>query len=153
MRTLMNIRRLSFRMLLFSACIVFGSGCGGKDKVVSVSGKVTHNGNPVPGIVVSFVPQAETEAGVSTGTTDENGEYKLTVFKTGSRGAVVGTHKVWVSLPRTEPEPFESENKKKRTPGPQVSPEIAQILWKYGKLDTTPLTVQVTGDPIDLKLD
>jgi hypothetical protein len=101
------------------------------------------------------VPQTETEAGVSTGTTDENGEYKLTVFKTGSRGAVVGTHKVWVSLPRTPPEAFENENKKKapRTPGSQVSPDIAQILWKYGKLDTTPLTVEVTGDPIDLKLD
>jgi hypothetical protein len=34
-----------------------------------------------------------------------------------------------------------------------MSPDIAQIPWKYGKLETTPLTVEATGDDLDLKLD
>jgi hypothetical protein len=154
MRTLMNIPRPFPVMLLLTACFLSGSGCsGGKEKVVAVTGTVTHKGNPVSGMIVSFVPQTETYSGVSTGTTDENGQYKLTVFKTGQRGAVVGTHKVWVSIPRKPPEPGDKE-KKKRIPATEMSAETAEILKKYGRLEKTPLTVEVNGDqPIDLKLD
>jgi hypothetical protein len=122
---------------------------------------VTHNGQPVPGIVVSFVPDAQTETGTSTGETDDNGKYSLTVFKTGASGAVVGAHTVWVSLPR-EPfvDPTDKEEsaklrklaKKKATAKPPA--DIADILKKYGKLDKSPLKEQVKGgSPIDLKLD
>jgi hypothetical protein len=154
MRTVMNIPHSFSRMFLFSACILAGSGCGGNDKVVSVSGKVTHNGNPVPGLVVSFVPQSATVAGVSTGTTDDQGQYTLTVFKTGDRGAVVGAHKVWVSLPRQpESDDKETRNKAARNAGAGMTADTAVILRKYGRLETTPLTVEVTGDELDLKLD
>src|SRR6266446_6916611 len=112
MRTLMNIPGRLPVILLLTACCLSGSGCsGGKEKVVAV--KVTHNGNPVAGMVVSFVPQTGTSSGVSTGETDENGHYELTVFKTGQRGAVVGTHKVWVSIPRAPTEPVDKEEKMK----------------------------------------
>jgi hypothetical protein len=142
------------------ACLLTGLGCsGGTEKVVAVTGKVTHNNKPVAGIVVSFVPQTATNAGVSIGTTDEDGQYELTVFKTGEPGAVVGTHKVWVSLPR-KPEISrkpEGDGKKKKpapNPAPQLPADSAEILKKYGKLDTTPLTVEVKGgQPLDLKLD
>jgi hypothetical protein len=41
-----------------------------------------------------------------------------------------------------------------RNPATQVPADTAEILKKYGKLDKTPLTVEVKGDqPIDLKLD
>jgi hypothetical protein len=161
MRTLMNIPRPFPVMLLLTACFLSGSGCnGGKEKVVRVTGKVTHNGNPVAGMIVSFVPQTETSSGVSTGETDEKGQYELTVFKTGQRGAVVGTHKVWVSIPRGPTEPVDKEEKmkerkkKKGIPAPEMPADTAKILKKYGKLDKTPLIVQVNGDqPIDLKLD
>jgi hypothetical protein len=131
-----------------------------------VTGTVTHNGNPVPGIVVSFVPQAATYSGVSTGETDEQGRYTLTVFKTGQSGAVAGMHKVWISLPRKEPTGVvdkdekmmkrkeEKKTKKKEVPVAELLPaDIAKILKKYGKLDKTPLTKEVKGDPIDLQLD
>ena len=145
------------------ASILCISGCGGSEKVVSVSGTVTRNGNPVPGLVVSFVPEARTETGVSTGETDNNGKYSLTVVKTGSSGAVVGTHKVWVSRPR-QPfvEPGEKEEsaklnlQKKQAAAAAAKPpaDLTEILQKYGNLDKSPLTVDVkSGGSIDLKLD
>src|SRR5262249_1907004 len=108
MRTLMNIPRSLGAALLLTACFLGTSGCGGggKEPIVAVTGRVTHKGTPVAHLVVSFVPKDQTSAGVSTGTTDEDGRYSLTVVKTRQRGAVVGTHKVWVSLPREEPPPF-----------------------------------------------
>jgi hypothetical protein len=147
----MNILRPFPLLLLLTTCCLSGSGCGG-EKVVSVTGTVTHKGRPVAGMIVSFVPQKETDSGVSTGTTDENGRYKLTVFKTGQRGAVAGTHKVWVSLPR-QPEVVEKAKRKRGIPTPEVPAETAEILKKYGTLEITPLKVEVSGDPIDLKLD
>lgn len=159
MRTLMNIPRCFGVALLLTACFLSTSGCGGgKEKIVAVTGRVTHKGNPVPHLVVSFVPMDQTSTGVSTGTTDEDGRYSLTVAKTGQRGAVVGTHKVWVSLPREEPPPFErdrdQERIRKKTPAPKRPAEFAETLKRYGSLDRTPLTVEVSGgQPVDLKLD
>jgi len=115
------------------------------------------------GLVVSFVTEAATKTGVSIGETNDNGQYELTVFKTGKKGAVVGTHKVWVSRPR-EPfvDPVDKEElaklkkqKKQATPATIRPPaELEEILKKYGNLDKSPLTVEVKdGTPIDLKLD
>jgi hypothetical protein len=150
--------------LLLAACLPYCLGCGGPEKLVSVSGKVTRNGEPVDGLVVSFVPVAQTITGTSTGQTDEAGQYALTVAKSKNSGAVVGTHKVWVSLPREEPPPFQKEGakeerqktrkQKKKNFANQQPTEMAAILEKYGNLEKSPLTVEVTGDgPIDLKLD
>ena len=158
MRIHMNISRPIPLVLLVTVCLLSSTGCGG-EKVVSVSGTVTHNGQPVPGLVVSFVPEAATKTGVSIGETDDNGKYDLTVVKTKSRGAVVGTHKVWVSLPREEPPPpggeRENERVKKKPPASKSPPaDFAATLKRYGSLDRTPLTVEVNGgQPIDLKLD
>jgi len=162
MRNHRNISRLFPLALLVIVCFLSSPGCGG-EKVVSVSGTVTHNGQPVPGLVVSFVPEAATKTGVSIGETDDNGKYDLTVVKTGKSGAVVGTHKVWVSPPR-EPfvEPGDKEEmaklkKQKKTAGPATArppADLTEILKKYGNLDKSPLTVEVKGGaPIDLKLD
>jgi hypothetical protein len=162
MRTLTNHVRLLPVLLLLTACFLGTLGCGGSEKIVSVAGTVTHDGKPVEGIIVSFVPQTQTKTGVSTGETDEKGNYELTVADSGSNGAVVGTHKVWVSLPREPPEPVDKEErqrmmkqKKKKTLASQNPPgKLAAILKKYGQLEKTPLTVEVKGgEPIDLKLD
>lgn len=165
MRFKSGLARAAASALLFGASVLV-VGCGGSEKVVAVSGTVTHNGQPVPGLVVSFVPDLATETGVSTGETDSSGRYSLTVVRTRASGAVVGKHKVWVSLPReTLPEEKElnsdqekearakaRKQKGKAAPNPAV--DLAAILKKYGKLDSTPLSVEVKdGSPIDLKLD
>ncbi|WP_171474834.1 Ig-like domain-containing protein [Frigoriglobus tundricola] len=120
---------------------------------------MTHNGQPVPGLVISFVPEAASETGVSSGETDESGKYSLKVAKTGSGGAVVGKHKVWVSLPREAPsgDKGDKPNKPKAkaaATSSAVPTELAAVLKKYGSLEKTPLSIEVKGgEPIDLKLD
>jgi hypothetical protein len=161
MRMFIRIPRPLLVRPLFTVCLLAGLGCGSGEKTVSVTGKVTHKDQPVAGVVVSFVPQTETQTGVSTGETDGSGNYKLTVAKTGRSGAVVGTHKVWVSLPRTPPEPVDKvekakmrKQKKGTLASEKATADLAAILKKYGNLEKTPLTVEVTGsEPIDLKLD
>jgi hypothetical protein len=121
-----------------------------------VSGTVTHKGQPVAGLVVSFVPELATETGVSTGQTDDSGNYKLTVVKTGSSGAVVGSHKVWVSRPRDAFVEPGDKSKKNAANATNANPpaDLVEILEKYGNLEKTPLTIVVKGgEPIDLKLD
>jgi hypothetical protein len=157
MRTLRDhVRLLPLTILLTATCL--GSGClRSGEKVVTVTGTVTHNGNPVEGIIVSFVPEAPTQTGVSTGQTDDKGKYKLTVAKSGRSGAVVGTHKVWVSLPREPPEPVDKEERirrQKQKAAAAQAGDIAVILQKYGSLEKTPMIVEVKdGEPIDLPLD
>jgi hypothetical protein len=148
------VRTYRLALLVLAACSA-NSGCGsGKEKVVSVAGQVTHQGNPVPGLIVSFVPQEQTAAGVSTGATDDHGHYKLKVAKTGESGAVVGRHKAWVSIPRKPPEGADKDKRRERPADTEMTPAMAEILKKYGNLETTPLIVEVKADqPQDIKLD
>ena len=99
MRTPMNICRPLPVILLLTACVLSGSGCSGdkKEKVVVVTGKVTRKDKPVAGMLVTFVPQPEANGNTSTGTTDENGEYKLK-GPAGEDGAWVGRHKVMIDF-------------------------------------------------------
>ena len=46
MRIHMNIFRPFSLALLVTVCFLSSPGCGGSEKVVSVSGTVTHNGQP-----------------------------------------------------------------------------------------------------------
>lgn len=80
--------------------LVVALGCGGP-KFAPVSGKVTLNGKPMGGATVSFLPRApkgSLEAGPSSvGKTNGQGEYTLEAAS-GDKGALVGTHRVSVSL-------------------------------------------------------
>jgi hypothetical protein len=149
---------------LVAACLLSSSGCGNSEKIVPVQGTVMHKGQPVPGLVVSFVPEKATETGVSTGETDENGKYSLKVVKSGKSGAVVGTHKVWVSRPRApfvEPNEDKEENSKikrqklkEKAAAAKPPPDLADIIKKYGSLDKSTLIKEVKGgESIDLTLD
>jgi hypothetical protein len=89
--------------LLLGFAVVAALGCG--RQFVPVSGKVTMDGEPLAGVLVSFQPVAKegtVEAGPgSQATTDAKGEFTLTA-STGEKGAVVGKHRVIIS--RLHPE-------------------------------------------------
>ena len=86
--------------LLLGFALVLGLGCG-SGKFAPVSGTVTMNGKPLAGALVIFSPIAKggsIDAGPgSSGKTNDKGEYTLT-SDTGRTGAVVGKHRVSVSL-------------------------------------------------------
>jgi hypothetical protein len=84
-------------LLLAVVCLATLTGCGGKTN--SVSGKVTHNGQPVTGGSITFLPQGEGKPAAAN--VDASGNYKMTPSgDTG--GAVVGKHRVTYSAPVAE---------------------------------------------------
>jgi hypothetical protein len=131
-------------LLLFS---VLASGCGG-EKLVRVTGTATRHGKPVPNLVINFTPDKGLR---SFAKTDQDGSFTM-IYTNGQEGVVMGTHKVWVQLQTTGSK--EDKEHKKLLARQQSDPEMAQILKKYGKADTTPLTVEAKEDrEINLALD
>lgn len=63
-----------------------------------VKGTVTYKGKPVSDAVVNLAMEGASRG--ASGTTDENGNFKLTTFDTND-GAFVGTHKVTVAKLKT----------------------------------------------------
>ena len=87
------------RAPLLSVSILVLAGCGGDGfEMASVSGQVSLNGKPVPGALVSFEPQttAKEQGPGSSAETDAEGRYSLRTID-GTRGAVVGKHRVRIS--------------------------------------------------------
>ncbi len=115
-------------------------GCGGggasdQPELGQVSGTVTMDGQPLPNVTVSFVPET---GAPSNGVTDEAGKYELT-YKGTERGAAVGQHKVSITTP---------------TEGPPAPGYKDPIPAKYNENTTLTATV-AAGDnpPIDFTLE
>ena len=118
--------------LLLGFALVLGLGCG-SGKFAPVSGTVTMNGKPLAGALVIFSPIAKEgsiDAGPgSSGKTNDKGEYTLT-SDTGRTGALVGEHRVSVSLMN----PGTGESDDRRRPGQLVN----QVPVRYnGKTELT----------------
>jgi hypothetical protein len=126
---------------------LLAGGCGG-ERLVKVTGTATRHGKPVPNIGIIFAPAK----GMSSyALTDQEGRFSM-VYTNGQEGVVPGTHRVWVRLATAGSK--EDKEQQKRLAAQKNDPEIAQILRKYGKVQTTPLTLDVTVDrEINLTLD
>jgi len=94
------------------ACLLFVviAGCGGGgeapkflSQLVPVKGQVTRGGEPLAGVIVTYLPQEGTGTGeIATGMTDAKGEYSLRTLVTGqsasrSQGAVPGEYRVTIT--------------------------------------------------------
>lgn len=99
----MKIRAL---LLILGLGLLVLTGCGGKP-MAPVQGKITCNGKPVGQAAIIFapVPQSEDDrepGKPATGFSDADGNYVLSTYKA-LDGAIVGQHKVKVSLDDTNP--------------------------------------------------
>src|SRR5262249_39992268 len=79
------------------------AGCNPEGyKVAPVSGRVTLDGKPLANAAVVFSPVAgadNKDPGPGSGAkTDADGRYALTIVGKGNRGAVVGKHKVRITM-------------------------------------------------------
>jgi len=90
--------------LLFLGLMIAAWGCGGKPRIVSVSGQVTWDGKPLPDAHVVFRPDSkEVYPGpASSGKTDAQGRFTLRTVEDRD-GAVVGPHRVRISIPVKPP--------------------------------------------------
>lgn len=92
-------------LLAFTAAAWVGCGSGGKDGIVRVSGKVTHQGQPVTGGSLTFVPIASGGAvnvgKPATGEVKPDGSFVLGT-NSQSDGALAGRHRVAYSPPAIE---------------------------------------------------
>jgi hypothetical protein len=87
--------------MLFLAALFILCGCSQEPYTLApVSGKVTLDGQPLADAYVSFQPLEGRDPGPgSYGKTDAQGEYTLKVVGKDRDGAVVGKHRVAISLP------------------------------------------------------
>jgi len=135
------MRRASALPLL--ACVVF-AGCG-ESKVVSVSGRLTYKGKPVPNAFVHFLPA---DGRPSLGETDADGKFTL-VNDPDTKGAERGKHRVFVQY-----NALADANQPGAIPGetPKLSGEWREFFAKYGPGNSKVqvVIVKATGD---LKLE
>jgi hypothetical protein len=136
-----------FRFALLLLFSIFATGCGG-EKLVKVTGTATRHGKPLPNLVINFTPEKGLR---SYALTDQDGRFNM-IYTNGQEGVVLGTHKVWVQLHTAGSK--EDKEHQRRVAKQQIDPEMAQLLRKYGKADTTPLTMETKEDrEINIALD
>lgn len=136
------------RIALIAGCVLLVAGCTSRQfPTVPVSGRVTLDGQPLPGARVVFEPTARQTslAGPgSTGRTDAEGRFSLSTAD-GQTGAVAGPHRVRITTLETAPDPR----------GPEeltiVSPERAPP--RYNEKSTLTFDVPAAGtDAADFPL-
>jgi hypothetical protein len=93
------------------------AGCGSSESysVAPVSGQVKVDGKPLQNGYVIFSPVAQkgnpNPGPGSSGFTDQEGRYTLTIEGKGTNGAVVGKHKVMIDL-KVQDDPADDRPKK-----------------------------------------
>jgi hypothetical protein len=119
-------------------------GCGPETSpTAKVHGKVTYQGKPVPNVSVTFTPATGRPA---FGTTDANGEYKLSTFGE-EDGAEPGMHTVTLASTAEIPMPGTPEAAQAANQPPPFPP-------KYSDAATSGLSKEVKkGEDNEINLD
>jgi hypothetical protein len=89
------------RFLTLTLLLLVAAGCSKNYKLAPVSGRVTMDNRPLANAKVSFYPTGGgKDLPYASGTTDEQGNYKLEAFAGGraGAGAVVGENRVMISV-------------------------------------------------------
>jgi len=118
--------------------VVSFSSCGGNSEtIVPVKGRLTFDGQPVPGVQIYFQPQ---QGRVSSGQTNQDGVFEM-YFTRNRKGAQKGVHRVALTW-----EAPGSENAVQQPPPPAV-----RGLLKHLKANQPP-QVEITKAESDLQL-
>jgi len=130
-----------------SCMLVWLAGCGSGPTLVSVKGVVTRHGAPVKNLRVTFSPETGGRPSQGKKLTDAEGRFELWYDKD-SKGAAIGKHKVTVKFmppsPKDETAFYAGELK--------VHPDQDAITEKYGKGETTALSIEITHAESDLQI-
>lgn len=138
---------LKYLFCVFSL-VVLATGCGGADgpELAEVSGLVTLEGKPAPGVKLVFKPQGVEGGSPSYGTSDSNGRYEL-MFTKNKYGAMPGEHIVEVSSDKFSQE----EIAEMKAQGDEIV-ESVEIPKKYKAPDAIKKTVEPGDNEINIEL-
>ena len=107
------------------AITLSAGGCGGSGpRPVQVKGRVTLDGQPLPGGTVTFFPE-DVGGHQATAVTDSDGSFSLTTFSTGD-GAIPGQYKILVKYQEASSEEEMQPN--------MAKPDIKAMMEKSAKL-------------------
>jgi hypothetical protein len=164
------MRRLSFAAITCWAVLLAAPGCGGVNHT-PVSGVVTLDGQPHGDVLITFLP-ADGSGGLSaSGRADENGKFQMGT-ETSSNGVKPGKYKVTVAPgppkdSKATGHPSEAFLQKAQPAGGKVDADKAYRKLEgegnkaskkthpsiYADPARTPLEVEVTKEPKDVKLE
>ena len=82
-----------------SLLVLSSLGCGGREGLAAVDGRLTFNGEPLEGIEIMFTP-LDQKARPSVGTCDASGNYALMFTRT-EKGGTIGRNRVSIVQPTT----------------------------------------------------
>jgi hypothetical protein len=127
--------RLASKRIFIGVLLVVASGCTeptGRPPLQAVTGRLTFDGQPVPGIVLTFRPVGSTLGVGGHAFSASDGQFQVHYARGGVMGAAQGEYEIsfW---------PSES--------APTLAPEVAKALSR-------PVTVRVDtpGQPVDVEL-
>jgi hypothetical protein len=129
----MRFQRHSLLVILMSVFLLSG-GCGKSIRAVPVSGRVLMDNRPLANAEVRFYPLAGDASPFSIGETDDQGNYTLKLDEGGVSGAVVGEHRVIISV---------NERNREQPIGPEGPHE--QVPAKYNRETILTYTVPPQG--------
>jgi hypothetical protein len=109
-----------------------------------VSGTIKLDGNPLPGVNVTFIPDTEKGGSTSYGITNDSGVYTLMHAKD-RPGAVIGKHRVQIEASIPD---IDDSNPTGKAPEPTV-----KIPPKYRKAGTLTAEVKAGSNTINFDLD
>ena len=124
------------------ALLPAAAGCG--SPLVTVTGRVTYKGEPVPSTLVTFMP--DDGGRPSHAVTDDNGNFTLK-YSRQEVGARRGKHTVFLT--------YHVSNEEELGQTEKAPKELRAVIDSFGDPKTSPLHYDVTrnGQFIDIKLD
>jgi hypothetical protein len=150
MKNILFLKRISAMLLLALGVLGCGSGSTGP-ALYPVVGTVTYQGKPLAGARITFIP--EKEGAIAIASTDSSGKFTM---KSGTdAGVAAGSCKVTVSLMDSgagggglavdmKPEDMQKLAMEGKLQAALQAQEKGSLLpAKYGKSDSTPLTLEV----------
>jgi len=128
------------------SCVLVLAGCSSKPAdqppLGRVRGKITMNGQPLPGVDVVFVPE---KGRPSEATTDKAGRYDLSYIGS-TKGAKLGPHKVSIRPAETSLDEAPADGASPAAPRPVIPA-------KYNKRSELTADVKAGSNTIDFALE
>lgn len=136
----------SFRLISLAIVLLCVAGCGGGldlPPAYPVTGKVTLQGSPMSGYVISFVSAMGGDVAASA-TLGSDGSYSL-VTSDGRPGCTLGKHKI-VLKPKNEIDAAQAAMKNMKPLSKGLPKEASKLPDTYGSARTSPKEVEVKAE-------